>query len=66
MAHTVCYANLLQKYLWVRIMEHNFEYISYIRISGSQNQVIGAPTNFVLNWKINHQVNESSHTPWTS
>ena len=43
-------------------MEHNFEYISYIHISRRKNQIIDALTNFLLNWHINHQVNESSHT----
>ena len=52
--YRVCDPNLLRKYLRVKLLEHNFEYISYVHIPRSLNQVIDALANYILDWHINH------------
>lgn len=60
--YCVCNPNLLQKYIWVKLWEFNFECITYIRISRGQNRVANAFPNYELDWDPNHQSNESNHT----
>ena len=46
--------SILQKYLKVKLLEINFETITYIHISGSQNYIFDAFTSIILDWHIYH------------
>ena len=54
--------NLLQKYLRIKPLECNFKYITYVHIPRSLNWVTDALENYVLDWHINHKVNEQNNT----
>ena len=55
-------SSLLWKYLWVKLIERNFKYITYIHIHRSLNQVIDVLENHILNWHINNEVTNQNHT----
>ena len=47
--------------MWVKILERNFETITYILISRSEEHISDALANYVLNWDINHQQANDTH-----
>lgn len=49
------------KILKSETFEQNFEFITYIHVHRSQNQVTNSLTNFVLEWHINHKKNKHKH-----
>ena len=53
--YRVCDPSILQKYLRVKLLEKQFEFITYIHIPRSENQLSDSLANFVLNWHITHQ-----------
>jgi ribonuclease HI len=45
---------LLRRFLWVRILEQQFDFISYYHIPRSSNHVSDAYANYVLDWHLSH------------
>jgi ribonuclease HI len=53
-SYHVCDPTLLQRFLRVRILERQFDFITYHHIPRSSNYVSNAYTNFVLDWHFSH------------
>jgi ribonuclease HI len=45
---------LLRRFLWVRLLEQQFDFITYYHISRNSNQVFDVDANFVLDWHLSH------------
>jgi len=45
---------LLCRFLWVRILERQFDFITYFHIPRSSNHVSDAYANYVLDWNLSH------------
>jgi hypothetical protein len=45
---------LLRRFLRVRILERNFDFITYFHIPRSSNHVSIAYANYVLDWHLSH------------
>jgi ribonuclease HI len=50
----VCDPTLLRRFLRVRLLERQFDFITYFHIPISYNHVSDAYTNYVLNWNLSH------------
>ena len=46
---------LLQRFLWVRLLEQKFEHITCIHIPRIYNHVFDSYANYVLDWHLLHQ-----------
>ena len=46
---------ILQKYLQVKLLEKQFEFITYVHVPRSENQLSNSLANFALEWHITHQ-----------
>ena len=55
--YRVHYSSILQRYLRVKLLEKQFEFITYIHIPRSDNQLSNSLANFALDWHITHQPN---------
>jgi ribonuclease HI len=45
---------LLCRFLWARLLERQFYFITYFHIPRSSNQVSDAYANYVLDWHLSH------------
>jgi hypothetical protein len=45
---------LLHRFLWVCLLERQFDFITYFHIPGSSNHVSDAYANYVLDWHLSH------------
>ena len=45
---------LLRQFLWIRLLERNFEHIIYQHILRNQNTIIDALSNYILDWHLSH------------
>jgi ribonuclease HI len=45
---------LLHRFLWVRLLERQFDFITYYHILRSSNNVSDAYANYVLDWHLSH------------
>jgi ribonuclease HI len=45
---------LLRRFLWVHILERQFDFITYFHIPRISNHVSDAYTNYVLDWHLSH------------
>lgn len=48
-------SSILRKYLRVKLLERNFEFITYVHIPQELNQLSYSLANFALDWHILHQ-----------
>ena len=48
-------STLLQTFLWVRLLERQFESITYIHVPRNFNQVPDSYANYVLDWHLFHR-----------
>jgi ribonuclease HI len=53
-SYHVCDPTLLRRFLWVRLLERQFDFITYHHIPRSSNYVSDAYANFVLDWHLSH------------
>ena len=51
-------SSILRKFLRVKLLEKQFEFITYIHIPRSDNQLSNSLANFSLDWHITHQPNK--------
>jgi ribonuclease HI len=54
-SYHVCDPTLLRIFLWVRILERQFDFITYHHTPRSSNYVSDAYDNFVLDWHLSHK-----------
>ena len=47
--------SILQKYLRVKLLERQFEFITYVHVPKSKNRLSNSLENFALDWHITHQ-----------
>ena len=47
--------SILRKYLQVNLLVKQFEFITYVHIPRSENQLSDSLANFALDWHITHQ-----------
>ena len=47
-------SSILRKYLWIKLLERQFHFITYVHIPRSQNQLVDSLANFALDWHITH------------
>ena len=52
--YCVCDPTLLCRFLWARILERQFDFITYFHIPRSSNHVSDAYANYVLDWHLSH------------
>ena len=45
---------ILRKYLRVKLLERQFQFITYVHIPRSENQLVDSLANFALDWHITH------------
>jgi ribonuclease HI len=50
----VCDLTLLHRFLWVHILEQQFDFITYFHIPRSSNHVSDSYANYVLDWHLSH------------
>jgi ribonuclease HI len=53
-SYHVCDPTLLRRFLRVRLLERQFDFITYHHIPRSSNYVSDAYANFVLDWHLSH------------
>jgi hypothetical protein len=53
-SYCVCDPTLLRRFLWVRLLERQFDFITYHHIPRSYNYVSDAYDNFLLDWNLSH------------
>ena len=47
-------SSILRKYLRIKLLERQFQFITYVRIPRSQNRLADSLANFALDWLITH------------
>ena len=47
-------SSILRKYLWIKLLEWQFQFITYVHIPRSQNWLADSLANFALDWHITH------------
>jgi hypothetical protein len=45
---------LLQRFLEVHLLEHSFDFITYVHVSRSHNLITNTFVNYVLDWHLYH------------
>jgi ribonuclease HI len=53
-SYRVRYPTLLQRFLWVRLLERYFDFLTYSHIPRISNQVFDAYANYILDWNLSH------------
>jgi hypothetical protein len=53
-SYHVCDPTLVRRFLQVRLLERQFDFITYHHIPTSSNYVSDAYANFVLDWHLSH------------
>jgi ribonuclease HI len=52
--YRVCDPTLLRRFLQVRLLERQFDFITYLHIPRSSTHVANAYANYVLDWHLSH------------
>ena len=52
--YRMCDPMLLRRFLRVRLLERQFDFITYFHIPRSSNHVSNAYANYVLDWHLSH------------
>jgi ribonuclease HI len=55
--YRVCDSFILRKYLRIKLLERQFNFITYVHIPRSQNRLADSLANFALDWHITHLPN---------
>lgn len=52
--YQVCDSFILRKYLRVKLLERQFQFITYVHVPRSENRLVDSFENFALDWHITH------------